>query len=395
MVPQWMTLVVHPGPPGDAGPSSLDWALLGDTGLESNSYAALSTLLTTSSSDWTAGQRSHWGTIVFQANEHLDGGAIWAWEQYALPALGSITKAQLYQSLHSQGAMTALITAIIRVYKTTHLRPKVERVRLTPRDDWQLNSVTHQCPFLGGKTHERPLLQSKMRKPDFAIHTAEDVLRIARASDSQPGAQLAPLTNDSKTSLFAYGAHLHGDAATVPQLLYTSLGYKDWQAIPNGTIIGQRHGAIFVKTRPTSDCSAGVWITHGRIPKKAGTPLESKIPMTQAIIASGHGRCLAGVLEWEQGAWEERPGTWQEVYVRTVVAPNAPGMAQCVYWDFYNGAFSTRQCQMLLEALHWAVDPDRGDARVLALMVDHLHIIVKMKANSRFRAGHTSPMALP
>ena len=29
---KYMTLIVHPGPPGDAGPSALDWVLMGDDG---------------------------------------------------------------------------------------------------------------------------------------------------------------------------------------------------------------------------------------------------------------------------------------------------------------------------------------------------------------------------
>jgi putative two-component system protein, hydrogenase maturation factor HypX/HoxX len=45
-------LVVHPGPPGDRGPSSLDWAIL-------------------------EGARE-WGVTVLHANEVMDGGPVWA-----------------------------------------------------------------------------------------------------------------------------------------------------------------------------------------------------------------------------------------------------------------------------------------------------------------------------
>ncbi|ORX38056.1 hypothetical protein BD324DRAFT_650589 [Kockovaella imperatae] len=364
---RWTTLVVHPGPPGDAGPSSLDWVLLGDNGSDADSTSALNTLLNTSSTSWSGERRSHWGTIVFQANEHLDGGAIWAWEQYELPTLGTLTKAQLYQTLHSQGAISALITAMIRVYETTSTLPKDQRVSARPREEWQKLSVTSQLTFQGGSTHERPLIQSKLRKPDFAIHTATDVQRIIYASDSQPGAQLAPLTGDSKTSLFAYGAHLHLDAATVPKELYTCLGYESMDQVPDGRILAHRHGAIFVKTRSTDpEDAAGVWITHGRVPKKAGTPLEPKVPMVQAIESSGHASALQGVQEWSQETFDHVPGTWQEVYVKSI--HQGDRLAQCVYWNFYNGAFSTRQCQLLLKACQWAVEPERGNVKALALM---------------------------
>ena len=65
---QWMTLVIHPGPPGDAGPSSLDWVLMGDTGLSPSSADTLAHL-SSSAYSLNPNQRSHWGTICFQANE--------------------------------------------------------------------------------------------------------------------------------------------------------------------------------------------------------------------------------------------------------------------------------------------------------------------------------------
>src|SRR6202012_1853978 len=57
MIPSqvWSThrcLVVHPGPPGDRGPSSLDWAI--ELGAES------------------------WGVTVLQADDEPDAGPIWA-----------------------------------------------------------------------------------------------------------------------------------------------------------------------------------------------------------------------------------------------------------------------------------------------------------------------------
>ena len=36
---------------------------------------------------------------------------------------------------------------------------------------------------------------------------------------------------------------------------------------------------------------------------------------------------------------------------------------------YSNGACSTRQCKLLLEALQWAVSPEQGNVKVLALIV--------------------------
>ena len=328
MVSQWITLVVHPGPPGDAGPSSLDWALLGDDGSDHDSDATLTRLLGQSMDDWPIKQRSHWGTIVFQANEQLDGGSVWAWEQYELPEIGTTTKAQLYQNQHSTAAIVALITAMIRVYITASPLGPTAWLELQPKEAWATLSVTLGARFLGGPTHERPLLQSKQRKPDFRIHHALDILRIVNAGDSQPGAQLGSLTEESKTSLFMYGAHIHRERDGVPPHLYEALGYDCYEDIPNGEIIATRLGSVFFKTKLSPHAGAGVWITHGRVPKKVGSPLQPKVPIVEAIQDSGHGSALIRVLEWSQETFEETPGEWQQVYVRGV------DDAQLVYWDF-------------------------------------------------------------
>src|SRR5258708_38855554 len=51
--------IVHPGPMGDRGPSSLDWAITGGA--------------------------SRWGVTVLQANAEMDAGDICASAQFALP----------------------------------------------------------------------------------------------------------------------------------------------------------------------------------------------------------------------------------------------------------------------------------------------------------------------
>ncbi|WWC93114.1 uncharacterized protein L201_008080 [Kwoniella dendrophila CBS 6074] len=365
---QWITLVVHPGPPGDAGPSSLDWVLMGDDGTITDSAEALDTLVNKSTADRESTQRSHWGAICFQANEELDGGAVWAWEQYKLPRIGSITKAQIYQGEHSIGAMSATIHALLRVYEQTAGMglDKKDWLKALPKQEWSTHCVSLQKEFLGGNTLDRPLLQSTKRRPNFDIHTAEDILRILNASDSQPGSMLNPLTDKAKSSLFAYGAHLHKDLSTIPASLYTSLGYESFSAIPNGTIIATRQGAIFIKTRQANGTSAGIWITHGRVPRGKDKPIDPKISMVDAIQAAGHGEILESVKEWEQNTWLERKGEWQEVFVRSVETET--GIAQLVYWNFYNGAFTTSNCQYLLKALQWATAEERGNVKVLALM---------------------------
>jgi putative two-component system hydrogenase maturation factor HypX/HoxX len=54
-----LCLIVHPGVPGDRGPSALDWAI--DAGLK------------------------EWGVTVLQAEAEMDGGPVWASANFCLP----------------------------------------------------------------------------------------------------------------------------------------------------------------------------------------------------------------------------------------------------------------------------------------------------------------------
>ena len=79
-------LVVHPGPPGDRGPSALDWALLRGE---------------------CAG-----GVTVLQANAEYDAGPIWAWRPVAWRADAS--KSSVYRREVTQAAVDAVFDALAR-----------------------------------------------------------------------------------------------------------------------------------------------------------------------------------------------------------------------------------------------------------------------------------------
>ncbi|MBT3308194.1 MAG: hydrogenase maturation protein, partial [Gammaproteobacteria bacterium] len=61
-------LILHPGPPGDRGPSALDWAILN--------------------------RESEWGVTLLQANEIMDGGDVWGYERFPMR---SAAKGSLYR----------------------------------------------------------------------------------------------------------------------------------------------------------------------------------------------------------------------------------------------------------------------------------------------------------
>ena len=82
---RYVCLVVHPGPPGDRGPSALDWAIL-------------------------EGQ-SRWGVTVLQAEADLDAGPIWAWHEFPLR---EVSKSSTYNHEVTDGAVRAVREAVTR-----------------------------------------------------------------------------------------------------------------------------------------------------------------------------------------------------------------------------------------------------------------------------------------
>ncbi|MFF0416165.1 hydrogenase maturation protein [Kitasatospora sp. NPDC004745] len=134
-------LVVHPGPPGDRGPSSLDRAV--QEGV------------------------TEWGVTVLQAEEEMDAGPVWAWAPCRLvPGLG---KGDLYRNEVSDAAVRAVLLAVERLASGDY----APRPQHGP--DWRVAVRT------------RPFLRQEERRIDWAGHSTEEVLRRLHAADSQPG----------------------------------------------------------------------------------------------------------------------------------------------------------------------------------------------------------------
>ncbi|MFE3504005.1 hydrogenase maturation protein [Kitasatospora sp. NPDC059160] len=139
----WSTrtvLIVHPGPKGDRGPSSLDWAI-------------------------TESAR-HWGVTVLQAVEEMDAGDIWACVEFPVPDRG---KSELYRGEVADAAVEAVLLAVQRY----------EGGLFTPEP------LDYARPDVRGEL--RPLLRQETRRIDWQQDDTATVLRKLRAADSQPG----------------------------------------------------------------------------------------------------------------------------------------------------------------------------------------------------------------
>ena len=149
-------LVVHPGIPGDRGPSALDWAILN--------------------------RESRWGVTVLQANAEMDAGDIWAHSTFPMR---DASKASLYRHEVTGAAVEAVLLALER-YASGDYRP---------------------CPpgAMPSGLHGR--LRPPMRQPDRAIDWQRDdtatVLRRIHSADGFPGVRDRLFDRE----LYLYDAH--------------------------------------------------------------------------------------------------------------------------------------------------------------------------------------------
>lgn len=135
-------LIVHPGIPGDRGPSALDWAI-------------------------TDGE-AEWGVSVLQANGELDAGPVWASEYFAMR---EARKSSLYRNEVAGAAVAALLQAIER-FAQRGFAP-------TSQDYGQ--------PGIRGRPH--PFMAQTDRYINWSIDDTQTVLRKIHAADGFPGVE--------------------------------------------------------------------------------------------------------------------------------------------------------------------------------------------------------------
>ncbi|MFF7258844.1 enoyl-CoA hydratase-related protein [Streptomyces sp. NPDC008159] len=165
-------LIVHPGPPGDRGPSSLDWAI--------------------------AEGAAHWGVTVLQAEAGMDAGDVWAAESFPVPPVG---KSDLYRGEVADAASAAVLSAVQR-YADGSFKPR-------PQSDPGIRVVW------------RDFFRQERRRIDWGSDSTETVLRKLRAADSQPGVLDELLGRE----VFLHGGHAEDRLRGAPgELLATRAG---------------------------------------------------------------------------------------------------------------------------------------------------------------------------
>jgi len=141
-------LIVHPGIPGDRGPSALDWALLDG--------------------------ESEWGVTVLEAEAEMDAGPLWASVTFPLRAA---TKSSVYRGEVADAAVQAVLASVERIEageSGADSGRDSTPTRIDPRD-----------PAVRGRA--RPVCRPSDRAIDWQRDSTETVLRKIRSADGSPG----------------------------------------------------------------------------------------------------------------------------------------------------------------------------------------------------------------
>lgn len=367
----YLTLIVHPGPPGDAGPSALDWLLLGDDG----SFDDANHLLQHLDRGEHAPGRTHWGVTVLQAIEQFDAGPVWAFEQFTVDIdQPGLTKSEFYRGLVTTAAIIATVKAMSRIHDAAIISghdfagsrksynglimvagPITYRPHLQANPEFGRLSVSDHLPFQGGILHHRPLLKAVDRDFDLQRHTAEQISRRLRCADSQPGVM---------SGVFGRKLYLYGGVVEEEVNRFQ----KSNIVIGTAAILATRNEAICL----SSIDGKGVWITHTRRPKgKTDKALWPKVPATFGLQQLGLlTPAAASELQTLPSAdWSlSTTQTLQDIWIDINIDENLSRVAY-LYFDFYNGAMSTSQCSRLIDAMDYILSQSTPEAPLSAVVL--------------------------
>ncbi len=179
-------LIVHPGPIGDRGPSSLDWAVL--KGVD------------------------EWGVTLFQANAQMDAGDIWAYGNFRMR---KTSKGSIYRKEVSDLAIDLINEAIEKV------------------DDPTFRPIP-QSRICSEESHTHKAVSQSDRHIDWQNDDTETIIRKIQSADNRPGV----LDEIMGVTCYLYGAHEEAQFRG---------GIKEVLAKRDGAIcLGTKDGAVWI-----------------------------------------------------------------------------------------------------------------------------------------------------
>ena len=150
-------LVVHPGPHGDRGPSSLDWAI--ELGFD------------------------EWGVTVLEAVEEADAGDIWETRKFKLRPVG---KSSIYRHEVRRAAVEILVFAVHNF----------------ARGEFKPLPLSYEDPNVTGRL--RPLIKQADRAIDWRCDSTASIVRKIRGAEGHPGV----LDTIAGSEFFLFNVHV-------------------------------------------------------------------------------------------------------------------------------------------------------------------------------------------
>ena len=259
--------------------------------------------------DWAIIEnQTQWGVTAVQAADEVDSGPIWASATFKMR---NGSKSSVYRDELSDAALKVIRTAVSRFENGTYIPEPLDYSR----------------PDVKGRY--RAFIKQSERSINWEKDTVDEILTKIRCADSCPGL----LDTINGESFYLYGAHREG----------TLIG-------PPGKFLAQRHGAV---CRAATD--GAVWITHM---KRKGSKEDGffKLPSTQALGIQGNDLPISLIDNLHAGSAD----TFKEIWFRE------ENEVAYLYFEFYNGAMSTDQCERLTAAYKEAAA--RPGIKVIVLM---------------------------
>eukprot|EP01024_Parvocaulis_polyphysoides_P071679 TRINITY_DN895_c0_g1_i1.p1 TRINITY_DN895_c0_g1~~TRINITY_DN895_c0_g1_i1.p1 ORF type:complete len:676 (+),score=115.40 TRINITY_DN895_c0_g1_i1:152-2179(+) len=275
-----------------------------------------------SSIDWALKEGvNEWGCTILQASKEADAGPVWATVNLPIQRMqpNTIKKSSVYRNEVAQAAMIGLQHALEKFINGGCSVP-----------------LDYDDPLIKGTF--KPMMKQADRKIDWTS-TAQEVAYSICRSDSQPGVKEEFLGS----TYFLYNAWIE-ETHDLDQL-----------DIEPKTIIAHRDEAILVK------CGQGaVWISHLKKLSQGDTKFF-KLPATRCLPpAIVNQLAEAPPAPLENPDLFEFPPTFQEIWV------TVQDKVAYVFFEFYNGAMNTQQCERLTRVLEKL--RERSDIEVVALM---------------------------
>jgi putative two-component system protein, hydrogenase maturation factor HypX/HoxX len=287
-LPCW---VVHPGIPGDQGPSALDWAVLRGA--------------------------MDWGVTVLQATGDFDAGPVQAHAAFTMRAA---SKGDLYRQEVTDAAVAAVREALSR-------------------------GPNGPVPAPGRTGRWQPLLKRSDRAIDWSADDADTVLRKIRSADGQPG--VLDRLFDTACRLF--------DAHPVTDETWQRARHAHGRTPNPGDLIARRGPAVLRATRDGRAVWIGHVRREAGDGSDGDVAAERpplKLPATTAFAEHCATLPELPVPLTRAGESPDRPAEYDELHYAEFGPPGQ--RVGWLAFDAYNGALSERQCGRLLDALDHA-----------------------------------------